>query len=84
MDTQSILADYLTREIAVGRARQIGPDDDLIASGILDSLGLMQLVLFIEESLSLKIPDEEVVIDNFRTVRILAEYIDQNRPQAAA
>jgi acyl carrier protein len=39
----------------------------------------MQLVLFIDEKLSIHIPDEDVVIDNFRTVRILADYLDRQR-----
>ena len=79
MDTQTILTDYITKELAIGRAKTVSPDDDLVASGVLDSLGLMQLVLFIDEKLSIHIPDEDVVIDNFRTVRILADYLDRQR-----
>jgi len=79
MDTQTVLTDYITKELAIGRAKSISPDDDLIATGVLDSLGLMQLVLFIEEKLLIHIPDEDVVIDNFRTVRILATYLDRQR-----
>jgi acyl carrier protein len=79
MDTQTSLTDYITKELAIGRAKAIAPDDDLIANGVLDSLGLMQLVLFIEEKLSVRIPDEDVVIDNFRTVRILSTYLEQQR-----
>ena len=79
MDTQTILTDYITKELAIGRAKTVSPDDDLIATGVLDSLGLMQLVLFIDEKLSIHIPDEDVVIDNFRTVRILAAYLDRQR-----
>lgn len=79
MDTQTILTDYITKELAIGRAKNVSPDDDLIATGVLDSLGLMQLVLFIDEKLSIHIPDEDVVIDNFRTVRILADYLDRQR-----
>jgi acyl carrier protein len=77
METETILTDYITKELAIGRAKALAPDDDLLASGILDSLGLMQLVLFIEEKLGFKIPDEDVVIDNFRTVRTLVDYLDQ-------
>lgn len=83
MDIQTILTDYLAKELAIGRAKDIGPDDDLIATGVLDSLGLMQLVLFIERKLSIHVPDEDVVIDNFRTVRILEAYINRQREAQA-
>jgi acyl carrier protein len=79
MDTETTIIDYIARELAIGQPKRVSPDDDLIATGVLDSLGLMQLVLFIEETLRIHIPDEDVVIDNFRTVRILADYLDRQR-----
>ena len=79
MDLQTTLTEYITKELAIGRSKAVTPDDDLIATGVLDSLGLMQLVLFIEEKLSIHIPDEDVVIDNFRTIRILSDYLSRQR-----
>ena len=35
----------------------------------------MQLVLFIEERLGVKVPDEDVVIENFRSVSALTAYL---------
>jgi acyl carrier protein len=79
MDTQTTLIDFITREVAFGRVREVGVDDELISTGILDSLGMMRLVLFIEEKLRIQIPDDDVDMDNFRTVRILATYLDRRR-----
>jgi len=75
MDTQSVIADFITKELAIGRTKELHPDDDLLATGVLDSLGLMQLVLFIEERLGVKVPDEDVVIENFRSVSALTAYL---------
>jgi len=89
MDTQSAIADFITKELAIGRAKELHPDDDLLATGVLDSLGLMQLVLFIEERLGVKVPDEDVVIENFRSVSALTAYLArldgrQNESEGAA
>lgn len=89
MDTQSAIADFITKELAIGRAKELHPDDDLLATGVLDSLGLMQLVLFIEERLGVKVPDEDVVIENFRSVSALTAYLArldgrQNKSEGAA
>jgi acyl carrier protein len=84
MDLQTTLTEYITKELAIGRSKAIAPDDDLVATGVLDSLGLMQLVLFIDEKLGIHIPDEDVVIDNFRTIRILAEYLTRQQSLQAS
>jgi acyl carrier protein len=75
MDTQTVLTEFITKELAIGRSKELHPDDDLLATGVLDSLGLMQLVLFIEERLGVKVPDEDVVIENFRSVSALTSYL---------
>ena len=51
------------------------PDTDLIDSGLLDSLQLVQLLLHIEERLGTRIPLEEVELDDLRSVARLANLI---------
>lgn len=43
-------------------------DEDLLGGGILDSLGMMKLIAFLEEEFNCKIQPEEMVIENFMTV----------------
>lgn len=54
----------------VGDERSIRIDEQvaLIDGGIIDSMGLMQIVSFIEQQTGVRIPDDEVVSDNFQTV----------------
>lgn len=51
------------------------PDTDLIDSGLLDSLQLVQLLLHIEERLGTRIPLEDVELDDLRSVARLANLI---------
>jgi acyl carrier protein len=53
------------------------PDTDLIESGLLDSLQLVQLLLHIEERMATRIPLEEVELDDLRSVGRLAGLIAQ-------
>ena len=53
-------------------------DDDLLEAG-LDSMGIMRLVLFIEQKFSVTLPDEEIEPDNIRTINRIAAWIDRNR-----
>jgi acyl carrier protein len=55
-------------------------DDDasFLEEGIVDSLGIMELVLFIEERFGLSVDDRDLTPDNFDSVNKMANYI-QNR-----
>jgi len=48
--------------------------EDLLGSGILDSLGMMKLLAFIEEEFNCKVLPEEMVIENFMTVSHIINY----------
>lgn len=52
---------------ATGRT-ELQDDDDLIDSGVLDSLGIFQLVAFLEERFGIAIADTEITPDNFGTL----------------
>jgi acyl carrier protein len=47
-------------------------DTDLIDSGLLDSMGLVELMVGLEERFGSKIAFDEIEIDNFRTIEAIA------------
>ncbi|MBA3494226.1 MAG: acyl carrier protein [Gammaproteobacteria bacterium] len=55
-----------------------GLDSDLFAAG-LDSMSIMQIILFIEEDLAVKLPDGMITRATFCTARQLAEAIRENQ-----
>lgn len=50
--------------------------EDLLGSGILDSLGMMNLIAFLEEEFACKVLPEEMVIENFMTVAHINDYLE--------
>ena len=50
-------------------------DESLIEKGIIDSLGIMKLVSFLEEEFQIKVRDEEFVPENFETISKLHNYL---------
>lgn len=56
------------------------PDDaSLLENGIIDSMNVMELVLFLEETLDINVEDFEIVPENFDSVRNLAEFARQKQ-----
>lgn len=75
MDRQAELLRYISTEITKGKGGAISPQDDLLSNGVLDSLGILQLVSFIEDRFGIQVPDEDVVYDNFYSVEKLSDYL---------
>ena len=52
-----------------------GDDDPLLASGVIDSLGVMELIGFIEERWNLAVQPAQITTANFGSIRSMAGYI---------
>jgi acyl carrier protein len=50
-------------------------DDDLFATSLVSSLFALELVLFVEEEFGIKIENQDLERDNFRTVNSLAQLV---------
>ena len=50
-------------------------DDSLWKEGILDSLGMIELIQFIEKSFNIKIGDDDLSPDNFDSISRISRYI---------
>lgn len=50
-------------------------DASFLEEGIVDSTGVLELVMFVEESFGIAVEDEEILPDNFDSVNALADYV---------
>lgn len=57
----------------------LGDQDPLIRSGILDSTGIHELVLFIEEQFSLSVAPEEMTPANFDSIEAIDGFVVRKR-----
>jgi len=72
------LEKVLLTEITVDRGKQsLDPAEDLVDQGIIDSLGVMKLIVFMEETFGIKVNDEEVVPENFRSLNSMTKFVEQ-------
>ncbi len=71
---KQILKSYITEELLYNFGT-VEFDDNLLADDMIDSIGMMRLVGFVEEKFELKIPHEDLVIENFQSISVIAEYL---------
>ena len=52
-------------------------DASLTRQGVLDSMGVLELIMFIEERFELKVPDEDTLPENFDSVDRIVRYLHE-------
>lgn len=55
----------------------IGEDEDIFSLGFVNSLFAMELVMFIEKTFGIRIPNDELRIDNFRTTANMVALVER-------
>lgn len=73
---KSFIEENLVRDKSSG---PVAPNESLMERGVLDSLGLMNLIAFIEEKTGIRIPDDEVMLENFETINAIVTTVDRTR-----
>ncbi len=58
---------------------ELSTEDDILTDGLIDSLGVMQLIAMIEDRFKIQIPAEDMVIENFRSIRAIEVYIGKRQ-----
>jgi acyl carrier protein len=62
-----------------GSWSDVDEDYPLLAKGVIDSLGMMKLVSLIEEEYDVEIDDDDIVPDNWRTIRDIAALVESKK-----
>ena len=68
------LADYIDREVSAG-GETVRPDTDLVTSGLVDSLGIILVVDWLERRLAIRIDPADVVLEYFESVQSMVTYL---------
>ena len=63
---------------------ELADEEDIFALGFVNSLFAMELVLFIERTFGFEVPNEDLTLDNFRSIKAMTELIRRHRPVPAA
>jgi acyl carrier protein len=78
MDVRSSVSTYIRSEFNGALAgAELSDDTELIESGIVDSLGIMKLLQYLEDSFSIRIADDELRPENFETPATIISLVER-------
>ncbi len=81
MDTRHEIIAYLAQFLPVD---QLDDTDDIFRRGFVSSMFAMQLVTFVEDHFALTVSDDDLELENFRSVAALTAFVDAKRSVGAA
>ncbi len=78
-EQQRIKEFILSNFLFTDDANAISNDVSLIGQGVIDSTGILEVIVFLETEFSIKISDEEMTPGNFDSIDAIAAFIDRVR-----
>ncbi len=78
---ETVINDYISRELVQDPALlPLADETPLLDSGILDSLTLLRLVVFLEERFGITMGDADLLPQNFASVNTICAYLRAREP----
>lgn len=66
---------FVTSNFYVADPASLSDEASLLDKGIIDSTGVLEVILFIEETFDVKVEDNEMLPDNLDSIERIADYV---------
>jgi acyl carrier protein len=86
-NTADTIMEFIRSHYARARTDSFTPHANLLESGIVDSMGLLDVIAFLEHTFNIRVAEEDLVAENFGTAAALAAYVERQvtgQPSPAA
>jgi len=78
--TEQAVREFIVENFLFGQEdEELGNDTSLLQAGVIDSTGVLELVVYLEEGHGLKVEDEELVPENLDSIKNLARFINSKQ-----
>jgi len=77
MKIQNEIRDYIVENILFGDEELLDVDTPFQENGILDSIGFLEIITFVEEKFEIEIADNEVIPENLGSLRRISGFVEK-------
>lgn len=77
MDYLDTVRQFIVDNFLFGDGETLKEDTSFLEEGIIDSTGILELVMFLEETYGIKIEDDELVPENFDNLNNIVGYLER-------
>ena len=80
MSVETAVREFLTNELGKD-VTTVDSSESLLESGTLDSVGVLRLVAFLEQTYSIRVSDDDLMPDNFDTLAAIRNFVESRQTQ---
>ncbi len=78
-DLKPQIREFLSELLPAGKMSTLSDDTPLRTGGLIDSLGVLRLVSFVEEKFGIEVDAYDAGVQNFDTVNLIAAFLERKR-----
>lgn len=75
---------FVLDRFPIARQRDISNHDLLLEKGILDSLGILEVVTFVESEFNIAVDDEDLQPENFESIHAMTGFVQAKKSRLLA
>ena len=75
MSIEAKIRAYIAENFLFGEADQLSVADSFLDKGIIDSTGILEIVMFLEEQFGIKVADSEMLPENLDSIGNIVNFI---------
>ena len=79
----SKVRDFVIKTFLFGDGASLRDDTSFLEEGIIDSTGILELIMFLEETYGIEIKDSELVPDNMDSLQNIARFVQRKTGEKA-
>jgi acyl carrier protein len=68
------IREFLTNNFIFDQSAELGLDDSLMGNGIVDSTGILEVIMWVESNFGIHVEDSEVLPENFDSILNIKNY----------
>ena len=76
MDIKQTIRSFIVENFMLGEEGALEPSQSLLKTGIVDSTGIMELVMFLEEKWGIQVDDKEMLPENLDSIDSIARFLE--------
>ncbi|HOX57015.1 MAG TPA: acyl carrier protein [Candidatus Paceibacterota bacterium] len=80
MQIEHKIREFIVKNLYYDEDNTIADEDSFLETGVVDSMGVMELVAFIQSEFGVEAAQNEIVVENFDSIRKLADFVRRKLP----
>jgi acyl carrier protein len=80
-EARAKIRSYVISHFHLSRRRDLGDKDSLLDAQLIDSLGVLELVAYLEDTFAIEVADDDLSPENFDSIAALARFVSRRSAQ---